>query len=317
MLRVALNPAQQRVIDDLFALAAPRPSFAEGIDLAMLSLIEPALSEVADRVDPLELHVNKAVLGQVLGCETHYLAEAAQSFRWTVANTRGVIAHRAIELAVFAPPGTPPLSVVDDVIERIAEEGDDRSPRDFLRGATAVELAELRGGASLVVTEFEAQFPPLDAKWRPRVEAPCKVELCASRIVLRSKVDLALGRAVGNEARVLLIDIKTGRPWPGHLEDLRYYALLETLRSGVPPFRIATYYLETGRWQHEDVDVALLESAARRVVLAVSRLADLAIRERPPTYTVGPACSFCPKRDECPGGSEWAEHRAAQGIEAA
>lgn len=306
-----LNPAQQRVVDDLFALAAPRPTFAEGIDLALLDQLETALADVADRLDPLELHVNKAALAQVLACESHHLAEAITPFRWTVANTRGVIAHRAIELAVFAPAGTPPLGVVDDVIERIAEDGDDRSPRDFLRGATAVELAELRGAASQIVTSFESQFPPLEKGWRPRVEAPCKVELCAGRVVLRAKVDLALGRPVGTEARVLLVDIKTGRPWPAHLDDLRYYALCETLRSGVPPFRIASYYLETGRWQHEDVTVEILESAARRVVAAVTKLADLRLRERPPTTTVGPTCSFCRRREECPGGREWSEQRAA------
>ncbi|HVM09719.1 MAG TPA: PD-(D/E)XK nuclease family protein [Acidimicrobiales bacterium] len=313
----ALNPAQQRVVDDLLAISTPRPSFAEGVDLALLDRLEGELHEVADRLDPLDLHVNKSMLGQVLACEAHHESVTSERFRWTVSNTRGVIAHRAIELAVFAPPGTAPLSVVDDVIERIAEEGDDRSPRDFLRCATAVELAELRGGASQVVTAFEAQFPPLEKAWRPRVEAPCRVELCGRRIVLRAKVDLALGRPVGNEARVLLVDIKTGNAWPGHLDDLRYYALCETLRSGVPPFRIATYYLETGRWQHEEVTLDLLETAARRVIEGVTRLADLRLRERPAAFTSGPTCSFCSKRDDCPGGREWAERREEAGVSAA
>lgn len=314
VVRVVLNPAQQRVVDDLFALSAPRPSFAEGVDLSLLDLLESELDEVADRLAPMEVHLNKATLAQVLACESHFMEEAAQPFTWTVANTRGTIAHRAIELAVFAPAGTPPLDVVDDVIERIAEDGDDRSPRDFLRCATAVELAELRGGASQIVTAFESQFPPLDKAWRPRVEAPCKVELCARRIVLRAKVDLALGRPVGHEARVLIVDIKTGRPWPAHLDDLRYYALCETLRTGVPPFRIATYYLETGRWQHEDVTVELLESAARRVIAGVTRIADLRLRERPAAVTPGPTCTFCRKRDDCDGAKAWAERLEESGL---
>ena len=314
---VVLNPAQQRVVDDLLARGAPRPSFAEGIDLALLSVLEDGLSEVADRLDPLEVHVNKTTLGRVLACETLYELEAAEKFRWTVATARGVIAHRAIELAVFASTDVPPLQIVDDVIERIAEDGDDRSPRDFLRCATAVELSELRGAAAQIVTSFESCFPPLKKSWRPRVEAPCRVSLCADRIVLRAKVDLALGRAIGNEARVLIVDMKTGGPWPAHLDDLRYYALCETLRSGVPPFRIATYYLESARWQHEDVTVDLLESAARRVVAGVTRLADLHLRERPATWTTGPACTFCRKRDDCAGGREWAETRVASGVAAA
>jgi hypothetical protein len=300
----ALNPTQQRVVDDLLALGGPRPMFAEGLHLALLSILEDGLSEIAERLDPLDLHVNKTALNQVLACEAHHVAEAAVPFEWTVATVRGVLAHKAIELAVFAPEGTPPLEVVDDVIERLAEDGDDRSPRDFLRAATAVEIAELRAGASQIVTGFEASFPPLDKSWRPRLEAPCRVELCAGRIVLRAKVDLALGRALGTEARVLIVDVKTGRPWPGHLDDLRFYALCETVRTGVPPFRVATYYLDSGTWQPEDVTVELLERTADRVVSGVTRLAELRLREREPVRTPGPTCGFCRERAECPVASD-------------
>ena len=316
MSSTTLNPAQQRVVDDLLAIGTPRPRFAEGLDLALLAVLEDGLHEVADRLDPLELHVNKSALGHVLSCEGHHAAESQIPFAWTVVTTRGVIAHRAIELAVFAPPGTPPLQLVDDVIERIAEDGDDRSPRDFLRSATAVDIAELRSSASQMVTAFEACFPPLDKAWRPRLEAPCRVDLCAGRIALRAKVDLALGRAVGGESRVLIVDVKTGRPWPGHLDDLRYYALCETIRSGVPPFRVATYYLESGRWNAEDVGVDLLEAAARRVVDGVRRLAELQLGEREPRLTPGPTCGWCRNRTTCAGAREWDEQREAAGISA-
>lgn len=313
---VALNPAQQRVVDDLLGLGAPRPAFAEGLDLALLAALEDGLTPIVRRIEPHELHVNKSALSQVLACEGYHDAEANVPFAWSVATARGVIAHKAIELAVFAPHGTPPLQLVDDVIERIAENGDDRSPRDFLRSATAVDVAELRAAASQVVTAFEASFPPLDKAWRPRLEASCRVELCGGSVVLRAKVDLALGRPVGNEARVLIIDVKTGRPWPGHLDDLRFYAMCETVRSGVPPFRIATYYLDTGRWQSEDVQVELLESAVRRVVAGTGRLAELRFGGRPPTINPGPTCGFCRRRDGCVGARQWQEHRDAAGLEA-
>ena len=306
------------MVDDLLARGAPRPAFAEGLDLALLAALEDGLTPIARRIEPLEvaLHVNKGALSQVLACESYHHVEATVPFAWSVATTRGVIAHKAIELAVFAPPGTPPLQLVDDVIERIAETGDDRSPRDFLRSATAVDVAELRATASQVVTAFEASFPPLDKAWRPRLEAPCRVELCGGTIILRAKVDLALGRPVGNEARVLIVDVKTGRPWPGHLDDLRFYALCETVRSGVPPFRIATYYLDSGRWQSEDVQVDVLESAVRRVVAGAARLAELRFGGRPPTISPGPTCGYCRQRDACAGAREWEERREAQGLEA-
>ena len=37
----------------------------------------------------------------------------------------------------------------------------------------------------------------------------------------------------------LAIDLKTGRAWPEHAEDMRFYALLLALRFGVPVVSIA------------------------------------------------------------------------------
>ena len=311
-----LNPAQQRVVDDILAIGTPRPRFAEGINLALLSQLEEGLHDIADRLDPFEVHVNKSALNHVLACETYHAIESATPFAWTVGTARSTIANKAIELAVFAPPGTPPLQLVDDVIERLAFDGDDRSPRDFLRAASAVELAELRSAASNVVTAFESCFPPIEKAWRPRLGAPCRVELCAGRVILRAKVDLVLGRAVGGESRVFIVEVKTGRGWPGHADDLRFYALCETLRSGVPPFRMATYYLESGAWHSEDVTVELLEAAARRVIAGARSLAELQLRERQPTRTPGPSCGFCRQRETCPGAVEWTNHLEAVGLSA-
>ena len=68
-------------------------------------------------------------------------------------------------------------------------------------------------------------------------------------MILRGKVDLALGRATGTQARVLIIDFKTGQVRSAHAEDLRFYAVIETIRVGVPPFRLATFSLDSGTWR--------------------------------------------------------------------
>jgi CRISPR/Cas system-associated exonuclease Cas4 (RecB family) len=140
------------------------------------------------------------------------------------------------------------------------------------------------------------------------------VDLGGGTIVLRGKVDLAHGRPVGNEARVLIVDVKTGRPYPTHLDDLRYYALLETLRSKVPPFRVASYYLEAARWQAEDITEELLEVAVRRVVAGVEKLVELRLGERAPTTSPGPACGYCRLRTECAGAQDWLELREQAGA---
>lgn len=307
--RNALTPAQVAVVDRLLELGRPRPTYTDDLAMRLLDLLEEGLEPVFERLGPVTLHVNKGALAQVHACETHHLAETEVPFEWTVASARGTVAHRALELAVFRPPqgreAPSPLELVDEALNRLLQTGDEWTPADFLRHADPAELAEVRGGACDVVTKFQECFPPLSPKWRPRLESSCRVELGASQVVLRAKVDLALGRPVGHEGRVLIVDVKTGRPYPAHLDDLRFYALLETLRSGVPPFRVASYYLESARWQAEDVTEELLCVAAHRVVDGVTKLADLRLCRRSPAVTLGPACTYCRRRDVCPGAQEW------------
>lgn len=309
-----LTPAQQRVLEGLMAPDQARPTFDADLRMHLLDLLEDELGPVADRLHTADavLDINKAALGRVHQCEAHHLAMAQVPFEWSPASARGTIAHRAVQMGVFRADGATPLDLVDDVIDTLVAAGDEWSPALWLRTASAQELAEVRAEASAAVTAFQECFPPLKAAWRPRMEFPVRADLCADRIRLRSKVDLALGSARGQEARMLLVDLKTGQPWPGHLDDLRYYALLETLRVGVPPFRVATYYLDAGRWHHEDITEDLLVAAARRVVAGVTRMAELALGERPAEVTPCGACRFCPLRHDCPGARAWQDRDQAE-----
>ena len=49
-------------------------------------------------------------------------------------------------------------------------------------------------------------------------------------------------------------------------------ALIETLRSSVPPFAVATYFSRTGEIDVEPVDRELLVAAAKRCVAGARRL---------------------------------------------
>jgi len=86
-------------------------------------------------------------------------------------------------------------------------------------------------------------------------------------------VDLAVGGPSDGRSTVCLVEVKSGRRRIEHRADLHYYALLETLRAGAPPFRVATYYTRTGELDVEDVDHEVLANAVRRTLDAVSVLA--------------------------------------------
>jgi hypothetical protein len=293
------TPTQARVITELFGRGGPRPRFDSAIGSDLRHILEDGLSPlVADRQPDQPLYLAKRALAQIHTCEGWVVADRQAEFAWSAAAARGTVTHKAVELSVTLRSCPPPLDLVDTAIERLIESSD-RSIRAWLLDAPAAEIAELRGAAADWVVKFQDTFPPLQRAWRPRLESALTVDLCGGRVVLRGKVDLALGRAEGTTARVLIVDFKTGRPMPVHAEDLRFYALLETLRVGVPPYRLATFSLDSGTWVAEDVDEAVLVAAARRTIAGAAAM--LGLEEGvAPVLRAGPSCRWCPAAAACP-----------------
>ena len=108
--------------------------------------------------------------------------------------------------------------------------------------------------------------------WRPVAESRVRAELCNEQLILAGKVDLTLGVAEGKTAGKVIIDFKTGGFNATHHEDLRYYALVETLRIGIPPRLVASYYLDQAHFVPEKVTEDLLDSTVRRVTQGVERM---------------------------------------------
>jgi PD-(D/E)XK nuclease superfamily len=307
-----LTPTQQRALDDLMAKGQERPVFPVDLAARLRERIEEGLAGVGERLGEGELVVTKRDLAQVHMCERLHVAGLG-TFSWSPLAARGSVAHKALELSMGIGVALPPGELVDLAIDRLAEA--ERGVAVFLAEADMVEQAELRIAATDMVSKFADEFPPLKKEWRPRVESSLSTQLCEGRVLLRGKVDLALGKAGGTTARVLIVDFKTGRPVPAHIDDLRFYALLETLRVGVPPFRVASWYLDSGQCHPEDVTEELLLAAARRVVDGVRTLVELRVEGRSPTWRPCSSCSFCPDNAECDGARAWEELRAQRGLD--
>ena len=287
------------------ALGRPRPRFDPDLGAALRSRMERALAPVAEALgDDEQLWVGKHDLGQVHTCEGHHRAEK-DTFGWNARTAAGTVVHKALELSVSARGDPPPLELVDHAMTTLAADDRARSPAAWLRDAPELELAELRGRANETVAKFLECWPPLLPAWSPRTETGIGADLCAGRIVLWGKVDLALGRAVGTEARVLLVDLKTGRSHAGHLDDLRFYALVQALRVGVPPFRVASYYLDTATFVAEDVTVDVLEAGVRRAVDGIVKLARLRDPDEVATLSPGPACGWCAAAPTCEAAADY------------
>ncbi len=197
-----------------------------------------------------------------------------------------------------------PLDLAEAAIADLTAERDDYGPGEFLRNLLPGQVQDLLRDVNDVLVKFVADWPRVLAGWMPRVESPIK--LAFGNVRLQAKVDLSLGIPAGASARTFLVDFKTGFEQPDHAQDNRFYALLETLRSKVPPYRVATYYLDSGTWRAEDVDEGVLDAATRRVVDGARRIASVE-SDGPSTYSPGPVCRFCPANTGCAAGREWLE----------
>ena len=303
-----LNAAQRQVLDRLRRPAAERPSFEADLATRLRGDLEGGLADVAEAVDPVApLFVGKRELAGVFGCEASFLHDEEQSFAWTPPMATGAVAHKAIELGLNWHGPAAPTDLVDAALDSLTRG--DSGLADWLHRCAEVERADLRSLAVSRVAAFWEGWPPLLPQWRPVTESRCRVELCDGRIQLNGKYDLTLGTPDGRRAGKVIVDLKTGRRHTHmHREDLRFYALLETLKLGTPPRTLATYYLESAALDIEEVDENLLEVALRRTVDGVRRYAELHGHLGPPAEPLkrpGPPCRWCALRDDCAEGQEY------------
>jgi hypothetical protein len=293
-----LNPAQLEAEQLLREPRSGRPVHRRQLRDELRRFLTDELAEVAAWIErPLRL--SKHVLSSVHGCEERFRHELDEPFTATAATVKGAVAHKAIELSV-ASAGHSPGRLVDRALGRLREQ--DNWAGLWLRTSDELDRAEVRSMAADRVSKFIECFPPLRTGWRPVTESRWAFELHEGRVRLTGKVDLTIGAADGLQAGKVVIDLKTGNHALAHIDDLRFYALLETLRIGVPPWKIASYYLDSGTFAMEIVTEGMLEAAARRVVAGAVKLAELSEGGREPVRRPGPGCSWCPRLADCTDG---------------
>lgn len=300
MIEESLTPVQQDVVDQLGATFEERPEFDPALRHELRGELEKGIAEHVRRLgDDDRVFVSKHALAAVHGCETKFLAER-EFPGWSLPIAKGTVVHKAIELSINWR-GTPhPADLVDEALGAL--EHSEQGIADFLQTRTEVDRAQLRSDVVDLVTKFTECWPPLDKRWRPVTESKVRLELFDGRVVLQGKIDLTLGRATGTRAGKVLIDLKSGTLRATHLDDMRFYALIEAIRIGVPPRRLATYYLDQGRFHPEDVSADMMFAAADRAAAGICRMIELELDERVPSLQPGPQCRWCTALPTCSTG---------------
>ena len=290
-----LNPMQQAVVDTLGKSPDWVPLPTSVVD-AVRTMLHDQLAAVATRFSRNNaLWVSKNKLTTIHGCQAHHMA-TKDNFAWTPLTARGTVLHKAVELGVHWRGESTPVEVVDEAIARLSDSSN--SVADFLISMTPGDAAQLRGYAVDLYTRFEECFPKLKPSWRPVTESSARYELFEGAIVLGTRSDLTLGTA----DQKVIIDVKSGGLHTSHREDLRFYALVEALRSGMAPRRLATYSLAAARADVEDVSEGVLQAAVRRVVAGVQLIVAIELDKREPTRSPAAHCRWCPLNDSCAEG---------------
>lgn len=259
-----------------------------------------ALAHFADRLNGTTVFVTKHTLAGVFGCEAQFVAP--DEFSWTPARARGQVAHRAIQLLINWRGEPEPAELVDEAIARLIDE--ERGLAPWLERLGQGDLADLRAMSGDHVTKFMECFPPLDPRSRPVTESSTQWPVDGP-ILMRGRSDLTMGKPFERESRKLIVDLKTGRVVPRHREDLRFYALVETLSRQVPPRRLASFYLDSAQPIVEDVTENLLRSTLRRTLDGIHALIELQVEGRPPTRSPGAPCRWCTISADCAEGTAY------------
>jgi hypothetical protein len=301
---VDLTVVQERAMVDLLGRDHARPTFAADLPTRLAALVESQAAPALDRLREGEaVWISKTGLADLHArCEGLYQSlrvEHEGEFKLSLPLAVGNVVHRAIEADVVGAR----LGETE-----LAEKAVDRMRRTdpefdrFVQTLDAIDAAWLVAEASRRIALFRGTMPPLQKGWTPIPELRVKAELAGGKLVLSGAVDLSLFRPsedAPTRATRLFLELKTGADRPEFVDDLRFYALVATLRFGVPPFRLATLLLDDGTYRPEDVTEDVLEAAARRVAGAVLRHVEL-MGEREPSLRPGPWCRWCPRAETCP-----------------
>jgi len=154
-----------------------------------------------------------------------------------------------------------PLGDALDALHASGEEADTAEIESLSAPARAV-LAETLALHARNLTGLVPRFAP---GWMPRTNDRVAIPLAGGRIVLHGVFDLVVGLPQPRTASVCALGLSTSGPWAAARRSLHYLALLETLRSGSPPFRLALLESASGRYGVEDVREEHLRAIASHI----------------------------------------------------
>lgn len=299
---VARHPAARLRGDGLLTRlrgeATARPAVDPGLAGGLRDWLEDELCEAVAALpeDAAPVRVSKDALDQVLVCEAHFDAQRGAR-RLSVELVRGTMVDLLFRQWVTTGAVDDPWA---EALEALRVTGNDEMGV-FVEQLAPEVRAELAREVEDHAGRIASSWPMLAPSWMARTQERLTVPLAGGRVLLSGVVDLAIGAPSAGRASVCIVEVKSGRRRLEHRADVHLYALMETLRSGAPPFRVATFYTADGELDVEPVGRDALLGALHRVVGGTVRLCRLASGAAP-ARSPNPLCAWCAGLADCGPG---------------
>ncbi len=231
-----------------------RPYFDPGLAGGLRAWLEDAAYDAAsERGD----YAGTLVLGsrQILGSDTEHATTG------TAQRVVARLVHTLFRQLVFGTAIEDPLG---DGLDALRAAGDDAAVREV----AALDARERDGLAQTLarhVANLSGLVPRFAPGWMPRTDDYVAIPLAGGKVVLQGVFDLLVGVPQTGTASLCALGLSTGGLWARERRSLHFLALLQLLRSGVPPFRVALLESATGRYGVEDIREEHLRAMASHV----------------------------------------------------
>jgi hypothetical protein len=292
-----LTPRQVRTLNNLISIGAERPFSKVGLSEELGSLIQSGTESSIKKWTEKGLYFTKSQYMSMLKCEGAVKAYALSTpdSKMPIQVIVGVVAHRAVQLT-YTHPGKDMAEYIKQSIK--GARSADKKIDEWFATASQSDQSDVIMQSTSKVTNFSDDWPRLEEAWSPRFEEPISSKF--GNLTLSCRADLILGRPRADlRQTMMLIDLKSGNLKPEHEEEASFYALVSTLRHGVPPWRSLIYSLASGEYSQPDVSEEMLFNTAKSVIETVNNYVEIMTEEREPLLLPSEQCRYCPISESC------------------
>ena len=242
--------------------AAARPRFDPGLAGGLRAWLEDAAYDVvAGRGE----HAPPLFLGprQLLGFPEERPHDDTVTDHFVLARLVHTLLRQLVHTGQFDDP-------LADAVNGLRASGADAVVRhvESMPEAARAALAET---LALHARNLSGLVPRFAPGWMPRTDDRVAIPLGGGRVVLHGVFDLVVGLPQQGTASLCALGLSTGGPWASERRSLHYLSLLETLRSGTPPFRLALLESAIGRYGVEDVREEHLRAVTSHIAAWLAR----------------------------------------------